>query len=100
MGRFTVILLALALAGSWLWFATATRDSNQQSPLENKKPDEVVVWVNEHLGSPDEAHYCAGGSLEHHRAGCENEDVRARPCRVREQIAGCHCVGPAAGRLL
>ena len=65
MIRFTIIVLVLALAGSWLWFATATNERNQTTTFgsTNRKSDEIVVWVNEHLGSPDEAHYYAIAEL-------------------------------------
>src|SRR5689334_11354998 len=63
MAKFTVTVLALALAASWLWFTTTSRDSNRKSQIANRKSDVVVVWVNELLGSPDEAHYYAIADL-------------------------------------
>jgi len=57
------ILLSFALAGSWLWFSTRPSVSNPNSQSENRKSDEITVWVNELLGSPDEANYYALADL-------------------------------------
>jgi ABC-type glycerol-3-phosphate transport system substrate-binding protein len=60
---FTAILAA-ALALSWLWFWTvSTRPSTTGTTSSLNQSDTITVWVNDLLGSPDEAHYYALADL-------------------------------------
>src|SRR3954462_9050777 len=59
MRRLAIVILAIALALSWLWFWTVSNDHPSRSvSSESPAPtDTVTLWVNELLGSPDEAYY-------------------------------------------
>jgi ABC-type glycerol-3-phosphate transport system substrate-binding protein len=60
MRNVIIAVLAVALAASWAWFLTAERgrvalQRDRTAPVDIE--DTVTVWVNELVGSPDEAYY-------------------------------------------
>jgi len=59
-----IIILIVALALSWLWFWTASSDPGHARVMSvSTANDTVVVWADDLLGSPDEAHYYALADL-------------------------------------
>src|SRR3954469_11493511 len=57
-------VLILALGLSWLWFWTARSRPQQAGAAQSSAASDTVnVWVNDLLGSPDEAHYYALADL-------------------------------------
>src|SRR6476659_4520460 len=65
MQRLWIGILAAALALSWLWFWTAldARSNSAATGTSFAPTDTVNVWINEHLGSPDESYYYALADL-------------------------------------
>lgn len=58
-----VFLLIIALALSWLFFFTSSRGQTAGIASQSARQDTITVWVNELLGSPDEAYYYALADL-------------------------------------
>jgi len=58
MKNITIAALLLILGLSWAWFLTQ-RHGEQRKAVGSSvgTPDTVTVWVNELIGSPDEAYY-------------------------------------------
>ena len=54
-----IAVLAAVLAASWAWFLTSERASTRvvTPAAPRDAEDTVTVWVNELVGSPDEAYY-------------------------------------------
>ncbi|MCC6694969.1 MAG: carbohydrate ABC transporter substrate-binding protein [Candidatus Hydrogenedentes bacterium] len=54
-----IAILVIALGLSWLWFWTVLEapDSGSGGDKQILASDMVSVWINELIGSPDEAHY-------------------------------------------
>ncbi|GMV95149.1 MAG: hypothetical protein AMXMBFR82_49270 [Candidatus Hydrogenedentota bacterium] len=59
MKQALIIALIVALALSWLWFWTVLESPERAGSLSEAVlvDDTITVWINELIGSPDEAHY-------------------------------------------
>lgn len=59
MKQALIIALVIALGLSWLWFWTALESPGHGGAIQEtvQGEDTITVWINELIGSPDEAHY-------------------------------------------
>ncbi|MCC6489731.1 MAG: carbohydrate ABC transporter substrate-binding protein [Candidatus Hydrogenedentes bacterium] len=59
MKQAAIVILVITLGLSWLWFWTVLESPGEGAVSNGQATasDTITVWINELIGSPDEAHY-------------------------------------------